>query len=174
MPEAIIEDEDEAQEVDRQREGPEPEQEYEASVQEEPVEQVAAWQRSPETGEELDYETFTPSEQYSKAYDVLQKDLVLSNLNRREQMYIQLSAQNDSDLAYLEQKEGFDLSSLREFILRDTMTMIESSRAIDGQTLKLLKTNIQKYTGSQTVTQKRGSKKGFIEKLQEKAPRRRR
>ncbi len=170
MPEAEVEPEEE---VDEEiEEEPEQEPEYAARA-EEPREKVAAWQRSPETGEELDYETFTPSEKYSQAYDLLQKDLVLSNLTRREQKYIQLSAQNDSDLAYIEEKEDMDLSSLREFILRDTMTMVESSRAIDGQTLRLLKTRIQKYTGKQTVTQKQGEGKNFIEKLQEKAPGRR-
>lgn len=165
MPDAYVEDDDleEEEAVDEEPE------EYAASV-EEPGGQVASWQQSPDTREELDYETFNPSDEYSQAFSVLQKDLVLANLDKYDRKYILLAARNDSDLKRLEEKEDLDLSDTRMFFLRDVMTKIESSRAIDAQTLRLLKTKIQRYTGRQTVTQKQGGDEGFWDKVKRKAP----
>lgn len=123
----------------------------------------------PETREEMEYEIVAPSNEYRKAYDLLQKDMVLSKLNEKKQKFVQICASIDSELSYLENQENMDLKETKQWLLRQAMVKVETSRAIEGRTLEMLRTKIQKYKGEQTMTQKTGSK-NMTDKLKERLP----
>lgn len=127
----------------------------------------------PETREEMEFEIVSPSSDYRNAYKLLQKDMVLSKLDPNKQRFIELSASIDSELQYLEKKENMDCTQTRDYFLRQAMVKVESSRAMDGQTLQMLRTQIQKYQGEQTMTQK-APDKSITDKLKNRLQYRRR
>jgi len=144
------------------------EEEYTPQIQED-EEEIYEETIPPETREELDYEVVTPSGKYRKAYDLLQKDMVLSKLNAKKQQFIELSASIDSELNYLEKQKGINLNETRDYFLRQAMVKVEASRAIEGRTLEMLRTQIQKYTGKQEMTQKTGGK-SMTNKIKDRLP----
>jgi hypothetical protein len=113
----------------------------------------------PETAFEANQQFYTPSERYRKVMDILDKDINLANFNQKDRREFTLIVRIMLNAIKLEDMRGWRDEVSREisnYWVQRAAILVSETRATDGFTARLSKTNIaeQTYKGTEQVTQR--------------------